>query len=321
MDMSSLFSSLPGYNPLMNTNLSEVSATRRLLQLPMFGIFQGDVRPKFSKPDHATTDISPEDKKLFGNTVKAMDKVFDADPKLKAMNWTPVLYIYELYKGHAKHAWDFGHLVFVDNTVTRYLLVRTQGSVKCANGHCPLDHDYAEITELQAQQFFNLTTYLPIPEPKWVRATFTTDEHRAVVDDLFDFRKGDTGLSTRPTQGLKPAVIHVTSANMKPMFSQDDLDTIDAFLESCSQKVPGKDVKKKVLVPAGGKAKEFSPTYLPEEFAEEPKRNCGNCGEPRLPKDLSRCGGCKSVFYCDRKCQVEHWKYHKAACKPKKTVK
>jgi hypothetical protein len=115
------------------------------------GLFQNDVRPKFSKPDYQTTDISPEDKKVFGDTVKAVDRIIAADPELSSMNWTPVLYIYELYvrtvplhsfpphsdpsvcsyKGHAQVGSDFGHLVFADNTATRWLLIRCHGSVKC----------------------------------------------------------------------------------------------------------------------------------------------------------------------------------------------
>lgn len=61
------------------------------------GIAQSDVRAKFDRPDWQTTDISPEDKRIFGGVVKAMDRVFAADPKLKSMQWTPVLYTYELY--------------------------------------------------------------------------------------------------------------------------------------------------------------------------------------------------------------------------------
>ena len=41
---------------------------------------------------------------------------------------------------------------------------------------------------------------------------------------------------------------------------------------------------------------------------------CGNCG---LPNPKSRCKQCGTEVYCDRKCQLEHWKYggHKKACK------
>eukprot|EP01083_Nonionella_stella_P072318 194896_1 len=32
------------------------------------------------------------------------------------------------------------------------------------------------------------------------------------------------------------------------------------------------------------------------------------------------CGGCKSVFYCDRQCQVKHWTAHKSECKEAQTT-
>lgn len=33
-----------------------------------------------------------------------------------------------------------------------------------------------------------------------------------------------------------------------------------------------------------------------------------------LVKPLKTCGKCKSVWYCTRQCQVEHWKEHKKVC-------
>ncbi|GAA6013597.1 hypothetical protein JCM10207_004786 [Rhodosporidiobolus poonsookiae] len=303
----------------MSHNLSETSATRRLLQIPYLGLFQNDVRPKFAKSDQLTTDIDPEWKRIMGQTVKAMDKVFAADPELKKMNWTPVLYAYELYKGHAKRSTDYGQLCFVDNTCTRFLLVRAEGSVKCASGNCPLDHDYREILDVQAHQFFNLAKYLQgaIPEVKWVRGTFTTAEYRSVPEDLFHF-KGDKKLSSRPTTGRKPGIVHVDGSNFKPCLSKDDVETIDAFLGTCKKPIPT-DAQKKLVVVAGGRgAREYDPVYLPPEMVQEPKRNSGGCKEMKDSSELKRCSGCRATFYCSRACQVGHWPVHKAMCRPAK---
>ncbi|GAA6029030.1 hypothetical protein JCM8097_001560 [Rhodosporidiobolus ruineniae] len=288
---------MPGFSPLMSLNLSEPSATKRLLQIPMYGLFSNDIRPKFSKPDHVTTDLHPIMKKTMKETVTEVDKIVAQDAELKKRDWTPVLYVYELYRGHAQNETEYGHLVFADNTCSRFLLIRVEGSVKCSNGNCPLDHDYAEICELQAQQFFALAKYLPIPEPKWVRATFTSDEHRSVAPDFLAVQS-DSDLSSRPTQGLKPGVIHVNSKNFKPCLSDEDLDSIDAFLSSIEKKVPDEAAKKGVLVPKGEKAPSFHAKYLPPEVTGVPKRYCAGCRELFAPDDLKRCGTCKAVFYC-----------------------
>ena len=60
------------------------------------------------------------------------------------------------------------------------------------------------------------------------------------------------------------------------------------------------------------------------QFAELEKKDnirfecqsCQGCGEPESqPGDFKRCGGCKSVFYCGKKCQVQDWKAgHKQKC-------
>ena len=43
---------------------------------------------------------------------------------------------------------------------------------------------------------------------------------------------------------------------------------------------------------------------------------CAACGVTPPPGGrLLACSGCKSVRYCDAKCQKAHWKAHKAACK------
>lgn len=49
-----------------------------------------------------------------------------------------------------------------------------------------------------------------------------------------------------------------------------------------------------------------------------PPTSCWNrqCGKP--VGDFLRCGQCKSAYYCDRKCQKQHWKEHKSICKKEK---
>ena len=48
---------------------------------------------------------------------------------------------------------------------------------------------------------------------------------------------------------------------------------------------------------------------------------CDACGKESDIK-LQRCGGCKSVYYCDAKCQQRHWNAgHKNECKVMKVQK
>ena len=48
---------------------------------------------------------------------------------------------------------------------------------------------------------------------------------------------------------------------------------------------------------------------------------CDACGKESVTK-LQCCGGCKSVYYCDAKCQQQHWNAgHKNECKVMKAQK
>ena len=47
-----------------------------------------------------------------------------------------------------------------------------------------------------------------------------------------------------------------------------------------------------------------------------PSVACDNCGEDGPSVSLKPCSRCKAAFYCDRDCQVQHWKHggHKQIC-------
>ena len=44
------------------------------------------------------------------------------------------------------------------------------------------------------------------------------------------------------------------------------------------------------------------------------KRELGKCAQCSHIANL-RCGACKQVHYCDRKCQKAHWATHKQTCR------
>lgn len=51
-----------------------------------------------------------------------------------------------------------------------------------------------------------------------------------------------------------------------------------------------------------------SPRPESEETAANKCKSCGNDG-------MKKCGGCRQVYYCSRKCQLNDWKRHKRECK------
>lgn len=47
---------------------------------------------------------------------------------------------------------------------------------------------------------------------------------------------------------------------------------------------------------------------------QDQNRKCEQCGI--LPDEPNRCSRCKSVVYCSRECQTQHWRSHKKKCSP-----
>lgn len=54
------------------------------------------------------------------------------------------------------------------------------------------------------------------------------------------------------------------------------------------------------------------PTAVIDSFLEPLATKCWYCKKKK--EDLKQCGFCKKAKYCDRTCQTNHWKEHKAVC-------
>jgi ankyrin repeat protein len=48
-------------------------------------------------------------------------------------------------------------------------------------------------------------------------------------------------------------------------------------------------------------------------YSEEKQRICEECERMTRGK-MFKCGACRSVYYCNRECQAEHWPLHKLVC-------
>ncbi|KAI0798244.1 hypothetical protein C8Q75DRAFT_741096 [Abortiporus biennis] len=54
---------------------------------------------------------------------------------------------------------------------------------------------------------------------------------------------------------------------------------------------------------------------IPSRQSNRMAKNCRNCGGREPLKTLSRCSGCKHIWYCSRECQRANWKMHKDSCR------
>uniref|UniRef100_A0A0W0F0W3 Uncharacterized protein n=1 Tax=Moniliophthora roreri TaxID=221103 RepID=A0A0W0F0W3_MONRR len=142
--LASAFSGFPGFSPMMMMNRSETCATRRLCQCTGFGISMNDVTQKFNRNPEYATDLSRMDFFARKAVIEQVEKWRDENenkPELIHENkWTPILYICEIVKSSPKHDRDWGHLVFTDATLSRFLIIMIFPST-CDCGNLS-HHDY-----------------------------------------------------------------------------------------------------------------------------------------------------------------------------------
>ncbi|GAA5822267.1 hypothetical protein JCM5353_001550 [Sporobolomyces roseus] len=301
---------------LANWNLSETLAIKRILQIPHLGLSTNDVSSKLYKPDWKTTDLNSEDKKIRREIFEMFMKRCKEDPELDKMNWTLVLYQYELYKGHGRRFLDWGHLVFCDNTATKWILVSCWGDRGCECCGNPYEKDYEEILRCQTQRFLNALSYLPsMAKVQWVRGTYTTLQYPELHPSLLDF----SITTSSPAQNGLPALVHLTPDSLTPCLTQVDLTRIDGFLKVFKFTPPNDEIKQKVLLPDG----KSNPCtiiirHVHPDMNAETSRECQGCGECFGWDQIKYCTGCYGVFFCSEKCQKGNWKVHKLVCRSRR---
>ncbi|GJE86498.1 zinc finger MYND domain-containing protein [Phanerochaete sordida] len=299
-----VFNSLPYWDSAsMFVNKSETCATRKLLQCRDMGIYMNDVWGKFSGDE--IPDLPKDHFAERKRVVEAVEKWMEENKGTENdMDWTPILYNFEVAKASAKRNQDWGHLVFTDPTLSRFLLVMCFGPDKDGHGHDAHDH-YLAITKYHADRFFSLAKYVFAgrPEPTWVRATYTT--FTSSINPLF--------LNSQDPQvpeGTHPPIYQATPETFTPYLTEGELERIDStIMQSKRWKVPPANLRDAVLA-RGPRPKPLHTTWLCGRSAEV----CGNCGEVATAK-MPQCAVCKIVRYCNRECQRAHWPTHKKYCR------
>ncbi|GAA5977648.1 hypothetical protein JCM5350_002304 [Sporobolomyces pararoseus] len=282
---------------LMTILENESNAARRLLQLvymdPAEINYSLSVMRYLEKPDSETPDLSPDLKKrlkrtirAFGFAYKAQMEIFEEDsdeddysPANLSQVWTPILFNYELYKGHAMNNAEMGELVFAHKSRRKFVLVNLCGSSKSPEGDSNLNEDYETRLKSQVQRFLALADYLLIGDVEWIRATYTTLEHPRLHPDLLS---GNVKESLPAKDGIPP-LLHFTGKTLQPCLTSKDPLALDTFISTCKYKVPNEEKKERVLLGEGVE----DPTSLKLKYLDL------NLGKPSLKK---KCDSCKGSF-------------------------
>ncbi|KAF9466934.1 hypothetical protein BDZ94DRAFT_1186529 [Collybia nuda] len=308
MDMvASVFGGLPYFNPMMMINTSGTCATTRLIQCRDFGISMNDISRKFEKSPDDVPDLSRDDflarKKVINQVNQWCDVMAGKKQMIYRNEWTHILYQYEIVKTAAKRERDWGHLIFTDMTLTRFMLIMVfPATCNCGNfSH----HDYDTMTKYHANRFMSLLTYLHHNEspPSWVRATYTTPNQAYKLDPTFlDSHEPPSPTST-VSHSKFPPIFHVTPEVFVPSLLPSELGKIDNLL-----------VHKKRTTPAEVRARVLgSKDYRPDVSQTWKQKNPRQCAlyQAVKDKDMMQCSKCKLVHYCGRECQRLAWPTHK----------
>ncbi|TFK67682.1 hypothetical protein BDN72DRAFT_913361 [Pluteus cervinus] len=278
-------------SPMTMINTSGTCATTRLVQCRGFGTYMNDISRKFDNDPEDVPDLTKAD---FLARKKVFHQVMDwAESRPNGEEWIPILYAYEIVRASAKREAYWGHMVFIDTTTTRFLLVMVFPSTcDCGNySH----HDYDALTQYHAHRLMSLANYIYHYDnkPNWVRATYTTTDHDFKLDPAF--LDGVGSLRTKIEQEEKTEVYpvyNITADNFTPSLLESDLEKINNItLHSGWWKRPSEEVKQKVL---GDKS------ARPELSATWKQRNPRLCSHCNVLKDksLMLCSKCKLVYYC-----------------------
>ncbi|KAI0034879.1 hypothetical protein K488DRAFT_44623, partial [Vararia minispora EC-137] len=280
------------FSPNMMINRSETCAARKLTQCTDFGVSMNDVTGKFQQgPDNAP-DLTRAEyfarKKVVEQVAQWCDDNADKPEVIYKNEWAPILYRFEIVKGAAKKERDWGHLIFSDMTISRFLLVMTfPDECNCGNySH----HDYDALTKYQADRFMSLLTYLHEEwdwgnKPSWVRATYVTPSQNHLVSKGFlDDLTVSAGEKRHPGN---PPIFMITREKFTPTLLPSDLEKIDNTVARGSTRTTRSGDSDRVRIKVLG-TKEDRPD-VSEAWKEPNARQCAYCEIGKEVKGLKLC--------------------------------
>ncbi|RDB27272.1 hypothetical protein Hypma_004292 [Hypsizygus marmoreus] len=303
--------SLTGANPLKIMTVSDdACAASTLIQYRMFRDYGvcTSVDSLFDAPPETLPEGPSRERYLARKSVIAWFKAHERQ-------WTPILYRYEIVKASAKRERDWGHLIFVDMSLCRFLLVMVYPSI-CDCGECGTNrHDYEAMTKYHAHRFMSLLkcVYHDLEIEGWVRATYTTPEQNYTLDPKFasPFEPPDINSTEDAGSIPRPPIICVKSDNFVPCLLLSELEKIDN-LRAQDLDSPGQSIPPHVRAQVLG-SKDARPG-VGSVWQQRNSRRCSHCGILK-EKNLMLCSKCKLDYYCGRECQKLAWPSHKRFCR------
>ncbi|KAG8925158.1 hypothetical protein FRC00_004272 [Tulasnella sp. 408] len=283
----------------------------------MLGTGMCDVTRKFlEKTPEDATDLPYDD---FMARKQLIEHVLDYDETRTrgkargdpaSWEWTPILYVYEIVKGSTKRQEDVGHVVFVDPTLTRFLMINLYGPPSCQCGN-PYHNDYSALVTLHANRFMSLLKYVysdpEKPQAEWIRATYTTNAQRLNPAFLVPANTDNPPPVSSNQSSDHPPIINVLSGDFIPSLNDHHFQRIDAILaRDPSWGIPSVTARESVREKAEGKALKLDKKTSAFQAGKAlVTRECANCHQ------VEKAG--KNMMTCSS--QKEHWRTHKIFCK------
>ncbi|KAJ6506706.1 hypothetical protein C8R45DRAFT_1090387 [Mycena sanguinolenta] len=302
----SAFAGLPYFNPLMMVNRSETCAATKLAQCRFLGVNTNDITDKFQREPEYFSDLTEDEWRARKTVIEQVARLTET----QNLPWVPILSKYEIARGSAKKERDWGHLLFINGTTTRYLLVMIfPDECQCGNfSH----HDYDALTKYHANKLLCLAKYIWHTEqpPNWIRATYLTPTSGYTIPPAFvRWLQKEQGDSTA-LAGLERCY-HIDANDVIPALTLSEVERIDAVLKRSEDEKTPAAVRDALI----GKEK---PDVQGAAWKAGVVRACAFCETMPAPGGtlkLMTCSRCKLVQYCSKECQTKAWPAHKHFCK------
>ncbi len=135
---------------------------------------------------------------------------------------------------------------------------------------------------------------------------FDLEAHRGRLQEALAGKKSAEG-------GQKTFSVPMTPGSRGQSLFQGMLGSLDGSTRHVETSIPSRG-------PSGDAQLRMTETMMarPDHHTEAVCAMCGSqpvsCNDGTKKQTLSKCAGCKSVFYCGAACQKKHWPTHKSSC-------